>query len=168
MIHTRYGGSGLGLFICKSKSSRGYTLGLIGLSQLTGSCHQQEITEMLGGRIEVQSELGKGSGEPEHGARQEAPRHLQVMSFFRRERQRSGFSSNAALSTRSHSDHRLPMTKQSLVNLHPVELHAGRASPTHHHLQERSKNPLPRTHQHHSPRRCPKHPDCHQETPCTS
>ena len=37
MIHTRYGGSGLGLFICR------------------------QITELLGGRIEVKSQLGEGS-----------------------------------------------------------------------------------------------------------
>lgn len=50
MIHTKYGGSGLGLFICKSESvaRRSLTLG---------------ITELLGGRIEMQSKLGEGSGE---------------------------------------------------------------------------------------------------------
>ncbi|EJT48035.1 two-component-like hybrid sensor histidine kinase 2 [Trichosporon asahii var. asahii CBS 8904] len=37
MIHTQYGGSGLGLFICKN------------------------ITELLGGRIEVESAVGRGS-----------------------------------------------------------------------------------------------------------
>ncbi|OCF34679.1 hypothetical protein I316_03722 [Kwoniella heveanensis BCC8398] len=37
MIHTKYGGSGLGLFICR------------------------KITELLGGRIEVMSQLGEGS-----------------------------------------------------------------------------------------------------------
>lgn len=37
MIHTRYGGSGLGLFICK------------------------KLSELLGGQIEVQTEIGQGS-----------------------------------------------------------------------------------------------------------
>lgn len=48
MIHTRYGGSGLGLFICRSESSSVILLTV-------------EITEMLGGRIEVRSNLGEGS-----------------------------------------------------------------------------------------------------------
>lgn len=47
MIHTRYGGSGLGLFICRSESRLEFA--------------DAEITELLGGRIEVQSQLGDGS-----------------------------------------------------------------------------------------------------------
>jgi signal transduction histidine kinase len=51
MIHTRFGGSGLGLFICKSEFL--FKPSLIVL----------EITELLGGRVEVKSQLGEGSGE---------------------------------------------------------------------------------------------------------
>lgn len=49
MIHTRYGGSGLGLFICK----RGCSILPMEL--------MAEITELLGGDIEVQSDVGCGS-----------------------------------------------------------------------------------------------------------
>jgi hypothetical protein len=52
MIHTRYGGSGLGLFICRSTSSH--------VAPVT-SAQCPEITELLGGRIEVKSDLGHGS-----------------------------------------------------------------------------------------------------------
>lgn len=48
MIHTRYGGSGLGLFICKSE-------------QCLTTLLTEEITELLGGRIEVESTPGAGS-----------------------------------------------------------------------------------------------------------
>ena len=58
MIHTRYGGSGLGLFICKSTSCASCGVG----ERLTlRNADLTEITELLGGRIEVQSELGEGS-----------------------------------------------------------------------------------------------------------
>jgi signal transduction histidine kinase len=58
MIHSQYGGSGLGLFICKSKQCIYFSESF----QADSHC-PLEITEMLGGRIEVQSELGAGSGE---------------------------------------------------------------------------------------------------------
>lgn len=49
MIHTQFGGSGLGLFICKSEFLVPYWLTFA------------EITDLLGGGIEVRSEVGKGS-----------------------------------------------------------------------------------------------------------
>lgn len=52
MIHSQFGGSGLGLYICKSMSSPPWP-----------SLIPAEITELLDGRIEVLSELGNGSGE---------------------------------------------------------------------------------------------------------
>lgn len=53
MIHSQYGGSGLGLFICRSELS----------CLCNGEADVAEITELLGGRIEVQSTLGEGSSE---------------------------------------------------------------------------------------------------------
>lgn len=44
MVHSRYGGSGLGLFICRSECVPGSAM-------------------MTGGRIEVVSRPGEGSGE---------------------------------------------------------------------------------------------------------
>jgi signal transduction histidine kinase len=53
MVHSRYGGSGLGLFICRSECAR--------VSAVRSD--PAEMAELLGGRIEVVSKPGAGSGK---------------------------------------------------------------------------------------------------------
>jgi signal transduction histidine kinase len=52
MVHSRYGGSGLGLFICRSECGRAGAVW----------SDPAEMAELLGGRIEVVSKPGAGSG----------------------------------------------------------------------------------------------------------
>lgn len=53
MIHSRYGGSGLGLFICRSECG----------CAREAWADRAEMAELLGGRIEVVSKPGAGSGK---------------------------------------------------------------------------------------------------------